>query len=190
MKEHLKPLMSSKKHDWVTPPPLIELVKEVFGGEIELDPCTTEANPVGANHIYTPETNGLEQDWAVKSTYVNSPYGREIAEWTDKCITEAYVEHNHGTLHNTVIQLVPARTDTKWFKRAALAAGSICFWEGRLHFIDPLTGEPAKYWCKKTQKWKEAVAPFPSALLLYPWNSEYNQLFDKVFKNYGTIMSI
>jgi hypothetical protein len=156
----LAPLMSSAKDDWQTPPGLLDLVRQV--APIALDPCTTAANPCGAEEIAIarvrmemPErvhVDGLTLDWATIAerhlglVYVNPPYGRAIGDWTDKCRN---VADDSGI---SVIALLPARTDTQWWQTdcAPPRADAVCFWRGRLTFV----GAPAP-------------APFPSALVYW-----------------------
>src|ERR1019366_1703317 len=63
--------------EWSTPAHIVAAVKEVFGGTIELDPCSNANSVVGARVEYRlPANNGLQDPWAYKTIYVNPPYGR------------------------------------------------------------------------------------------------------------------
>lgn len=116
-----------------------------MGPKIALDPATFPHNPTSAEKFFTVEDDGLAQDWTTSGVaFNNPPYGRVIKDWVLKANRkEAYC----------CLQLVPARTDTKWFQTSGFDA--CLFYRGRLKFIDPNTGEPS------------GTAPFPSALLLY-----------------------
>lgn len=153
---------SSKKMDWQTPDEFLDIVREF--APIQLDPCTSPENPVGARVWMTPRENGLLQNWdefqswSDAITYMNPPYGRQIGKWTYKASLEA----QKGV---EIIALVPARTDTKWFQEADFTA--VCFWRGRLRF----KGAPHP-------------APFPSAVLY--WGDRPERFMD-VFEPYGLV---
>jgi hypothetical protein len=70
--------------DWTTPQWVIDLVKEAFGGSIDLDPCSNEQSIVGARVEYRlPEDEGLVDTWqpalpeggTAQTAFVNPPYG-------------------------------------------------------------------------------------------------------------------
>ena len=73
---------------------------------------------------------------------MNPPYGREIERWMRKALESA----QQGA---TVVCLVPARTDTKWWHRYAMR-GEIRYLRGRLKFSN-----------------SENSAPFPSAVVIF-----------------------
>ena len=60
--------------------------------------------------------------------WCNPPYGREVGKWVRK----AYISSkNEGS---TVVMLLPARTDTKWFHEYIYNQSEIRFIKGRLKF--------------------------------------------------------
>jgi hypothetical protein len=76
-------LLSSERPDWNTPARVVDVVREVAGGEIGCDPCSNATSIVGARVEYRLDRNqnGLELPWS-SLTYINPPYGREIGAWT------------------------------------------------------------------------------------------------------------
>jgi site-specific DNA-methyltransferase (adenine-specific) len=74
--------------------------------------------------------------------FVNPPYS-EILPWMEKAALEARAG-------KTVVLLVPARTDTRWWHEFAMKAKEIRFIRGRLKFGNAKTG-----------------APFPSAVVVF-----------------------
>jgi len=72
---------------------------------------------------------------------MNPPYGREIIRWMKKA-------HESAQDGATVVCLVPARTDTKWWHEYA-APHEVRFIRGRLKFGDAKNS-----------------APFPSAVVV------------------------
>lgn len=153
-------LLSSNKDGWQTPPDVLSVVTSM--DIIGLDPATTSDNPVGATSFYTPKEDGLSKSWVGHGlVFVNPPYGRSLPKWVKKARLEAARDAE-------IIMLVPSRTDTRWMQDWALEYSSaVCFWKGRIHFIDPETGKPAKVWSSKHNKYINSVAPFPSAFLYY-----------------------
>lgn len=98
-------------------------------GMIYLDPCTTDENPVAAHVFYTPREDGLRQEWRapVGGIFVNPPYGKAREPWVRKCI-EA------GARGLRVVLLMPAATDTRIFREAAVSSTAVVFVTGRLKF--------------------------------------------------------
>ena len=134
---------SSETDLWATPQDTFDALNAEFG-PFDVDVCAVAGNAKCAR-FYTPETDGLAQDWAPSRCWMNPPYGRTIARWMCK----AWEESLRGA---TVVCLVPARTDTAWWHDYAMK-GQIRFLRGRLKFGN------AKH-----------SAPFPSAVVVFPAN--------------------
>ena len=128
--------------EWYTPPGVLERVVGCLG-QIDLDPCANFDRTVPASRHFTEAEDGLSREWHGK-IFMNPPYGRVIGSWIEKLATEYEVGHTTQAL-----ALIPARTDTAWFRR--LSAFPVAFWRGRVTFIGP---DGAKN-----------PAPFPSALV-------------------------
>jgi len=131
---------SSQTVEWPTPQGLFDELNEEFG--FALDPCATDEN-AKCEMYFTKEDDGLKQDWEKETVFMNPPYGREIGEWMKK----AYESSFKGA---TVVCLVPARTDTRWWHDYAMNASEIKFIKGRLKFGDAKNS-----------------APFPSAVVVF-----------------------
>ena len=118
--------------EWYTPDYILEKVYRVFGKPIGCDPCAARYLPsridARTKYIY-PESDGLSLPWH-SCTFVNPPYGRDISKWTAKAVSE----YKRGV---RIILLVPAKTDTKWFKDLIRNSNAACFIEGRVKFIGP-----------------------------------------------------
>jgi hypothetical protein len=53
------------------------MVREMFEGVIELDPCSNEHSLVDAVYEFQlPLSNGLKEPWHYRTIFVNPPYGR------------------------------------------------------------------------------------------------------------------
>lgn len=151
----------SKTVECLTPKHILDAVIEVMGG-ISLDPCAeTHDNPnVPAYRHYTKEDDGLTKPW-YGQIYMNPPYGYAIRKWVDKLSRE----YHHLEHVQEAIALLPARTDTKWFK--VIQWRPVCFVRGRLKFSGA-----------------ENSAPFPSAIFYFGQNEEK---FKDVFWKFGSI---
>lgn len=113
--------------EWATPQWLFDALHREFG--FTLDPCSTHENAKCGRH-FTRAEDGLSQSWADEVVFMNPPYGREILLWMRKAHLSAL--HDRAT----VVCLVPARTDTRWWHRYAmkheirLFHGRLCFGAG------------------------------------------------------------
>jgi phage N-6-adenine-methyltransferase len=133
---------SSKTDLWATPQEFFDKYNALYG--FNLDVCANQDNAKCSN-FFSIEDNGLEQEWR-GSCWMNPPYGREIIHWMRK----AYESSLCGA---TVVCLVPARTDTKWWHEYAMK-GDIKFIKGRLKFGN-----------------SKNSAPFPSAVIVFAPNA-------------------
>lgn len=140
--ETLRTLTSTGKDDWETPPEFFAELDSEF--RFTLDPCSSHTNHKCARY-YTEEEDGLAQDWAGETVFVNPPYSSgKQDQWVKKCMEEA---KKPGT---TVVALLPARTDTKRFHRYILGHAEVRFIEGRLRFVGA-----------------DSCAPFPSMVVIW-----------------------
>lgn len=132
---------SSKSVEYGTPLELFNKLNNIF--EFKLDPCTTKDNPLGTEHYFTKEMNGLTKTWQW-NTFVNPPFGRNVLDWILKMKEEAKLYPD-----NYYCMLLPARTDTAWFQDHVCMNDTIdsivYFLRGRLKFVNPVLnakGEP------------------------------------------------
>jgi phage N-6-adenine-methyltransferase len=129
---------SSKTDLWETPQALFDELNRDY--QFETDVCAVEEN-AKCRHFFSPEQDGLAQEWK-GICWMNPPYGRQIKHWVQK----AYESSLEGA---TVVCLLPARTDTKWWHEYVMR-GEITFIKGRLKFGGAKNG-----------------APFPSAVVVF-----------------------
>lgn len=131
---------SSETAEHYTPTKILDAVISCLGA-IDLDPCSNEGEPnVPAARHYTRADDGLSKAWKGR-VFMNPPYGNDIDPWPVKLVDE----YRAGNA-TEAIALVPARTDTQWFR--VFRDGLVCLVTGRLRFIG-----------------NDASAPFPSALV-------------------------
>ena len=122
---------SSATDNWATPIDFFQSLNRVFN--FQTDVCASNDNAKCPNY-YTAEKNGLAQDWR-GVCWMNPPYGRGIDAWVKKAYEAA---RENGA---TVVCLVPARTDTRWWQKYC-ANGEVYFVPGRLKFGDAKHGAP------------------------------------------------
>lgn len=116
-------LFSSKSALWSTPQEFFDALNNEF--HFELDVCALPEN-AKCDKYYTPEMDGLAQEWK-GVCWCNPPYGREVNKWVRK----AYYSAIEGA---TVVMLLPARTDTKWFHEYIYGKAELRFVKGRIKF--------------------------------------------------------
>ena len=118
-------MFSSKTDLWETPQDLFDKLNKEF--HFALDVCATPEN-AKCEEFYTKEQDGLKQPWK-GTVWCNPPYGRQIGEW----VRRAFLASVSGS---TVVMLLPARTDTKWFHDYIYKRNNveIRFIRGRLKF--------------------------------------------------------
>lgn len=112
---------------WATPQSLFDELNSEF--RFTLDVCALPENAKCAK-FFTPEQDGLKQDWGGHICWMNPPYGREIGKWVAK-----------ASRYNCVC-LLPARTDTKWFHDYIYNKAEIRFLRGRVKFGNAKSGAP------------------------------------------------
>ena len=116
-------LCSSKETVWSTPQDFFNKLNEEF--DFTIDVCALPEN-AKCKRYFTPEDDALKQKWT-GTCFCNPPYGREIGQWVEKASKSA----DEGA---TVVMLLPARTDTKWFHNYVYGKAEIRFVAGRLKF--------------------------------------------------------
>jgi hypothetical protein len=160
-------MASSAFPHWCTPPDVCALLHAF--GNVALDPCSNAYSMVRAG--VELRRGGLHaMAWAERApklhtdprafAYVNSPYGAALPRWTARIVLE------HRECGIEVVQLMPARIETRWFRAARDGASSIGIVRGRLRF-----------WRRGKQR---HPAFFPSALLYY--GSRVRE-FERVFSS-------
>jgi len=130
---------SSEESTWETPQDLFDELDAEF--KFELDVCA-EDETAKCPTYFTPNDDGLTQDWGGFVCWMNPPYGAVIDQWVRKAFHAA----KQGA---TVVCLLPARVDTGWWFDYC-RWGEIRFIKGRLRFGDA-----------------DASAPFPSAVVVF-----------------------
>ena len=124
---------SSSKQDWETPPDLFDALDSEFG--FDLDVCATRRNAKVADYL-SPEDDALAPPWR-GACYCNPPFD-QITAFVTKAIRSAA----EGA---TVVMLVPARTDSRWFHALLEYADDVRLLARRVKFVG--AKEPAPFPC-------------------------------------------
>lgn len=129
-------MFSSKTDMWETPKDFFDELDKEF--HFTCDVCAIKENAKCAKY-YTPEQDGLKQEWD-GICWMNPPYGKTIGKWVKKAAKSKA----------TVVCLLPARTDTKWFHEYIYGKAEIRFVKGRIKFGN-----------------SKNIAPFPSMVVIF-----------------------
>lgn len=124
-------MFSSATDDWATPQDFFDKLNREF--RFETDVCASHGNAKCANY-FDKEKDGLSQSW-IGTCWMNPPYGRGIDKWMRKAFESS---RKNGA---TIVCLVPARTDTRWWHDFA-TKGEIYFVPGRLKFGNAKSNAP------------------------------------------------
>lgn len=163
--------------DWSTPHHYVDAVKRVFGGQIDLDPCSNPYSVVKARvECRLPQRDGLSETWNYETIYVNPPYGADsqrgtrINHWLLKCLDA------HCKFGSEVIALVPVATNTGHWKHFVWGhATAIAFlYDTRLRFL--VNG-------------KDEGKGAPMSCAMIYWGSNIER-FDQEFTLYGAVIDI
>lgn len=135
---------TSDKDDWETPQALFDELNAEY--HFELDAAASDNNHK-LDRYYTSQDNALLQKWG-GNTFVNPPYGRHIGDWVAKAYQESIRDDTRS-----IVMLIPARTDTRYWHKYIFPHADIKFLKGRLKFeVDGVAG---------------GSAPFPSAIVVF-----------------------
>ncbi len=165
----------ARSRHWCTPRKYIEAIRAVFGGAIDLDPCSNEHALVGARIEYRlPHADGLVASWAFPRIYVNPPYGADrqrgtrIADWLARCLA-AHREHRAE-----VLALVPVAVNTRHWKDSVWGqAQALCFLaDTRLKFL--IDG-------------RDDTKGAPMACCMIYWGRK-GRLFERIFSAHGAVV--
>lgn len=169
--------VNSLSLEWGTPQKYVAAVKQFFGGEIDLDPCSNPHSIVNARvEFCLPEKDGLKEPWSYGRIFVNPPYGTDrvrgtrIKHWLGKCAA-AHAEHGAE-----VLALVPVAANTgHWKNHVWGSAAAIAFlYDTRLKFLE---------------NGRDSGKGAPMSCCMIYWGRDFGK-FWKVFGLYGAVADI
>jgi hypothetical protein len=194
--------MSNQSNNFNTPIELIEPIKEFFGGEIDLDPCSNEFSVVGAKNLYSLPTDGLKEKWG-GNIFSNPPFApyyikegkvitpaqyKELVDkigwvrYTIKNWVKKGVETSINDKSN-VLFLLPSRGtgNSLWQDYIFPTFDAICFLNKRVYFWEQ--GHPVY-----DLKGKPQPAEFDCALVLFSQIRDLVAKFKNDFSNFGYVL--
>lgn len=127
----------SEKDLWQTPVDLFNSLNNEF--DFDVDICASAGNAL-CNLYFDQDNSALDFEWnnplnkhsshEIKNTFINPPYSQ-----TTLFLSRA---NEQAKKHNiTVVALVNANTDTKWFADSVKSANEIRLITGRVGFVKP-----------------------------------------------------
>jgi phage N-6-adenine-methyltransferase len=126
---------ADQKDLWQTPKNIFNALDQEF--DFDVDICASEDNKLLPDY-FTEERSALTNHWNIYSrafsAFMNPPYSQ----------TQLFMERaaEQSNLHNiTVVALVNANTDTKWFADAVKSANEVRLLTGRVGFIKSTGGK-------------------------------------------------
>lgn len=142
-----------KNDEWETPQDFFLKYDKIFN--FTLDVAASKEN-AKCERFFTKEQNGLEQSWKGETCWMNPPYS-EVAKWMKK----AHEESENAT----IVSLVFAKTDTRWFHELVYGKCEIEFIKGRIKFGESKQG-----------------APYPSMIVVFGKSNQLKMGKDELFK--------
>lgn len=171
---------SALADDWGTPPDVIELVRTLFGGTIDLDPASNEEaqKTVRAITWYCEADNSLsDEPWDPGSVFLNPPGGKIKNRSKPGLFWERLLRHRAcGLLSHAVFLAFSAESlqNTQGKDGPSLMDFPICVPKKRLRFV-PRSGQKAK-------------SPTHANVLVYvPGTVDRSEDFQRIFSVLGAV---
>lgn len=134
----------STKQEWITPPGLFEQLNQEFNFNFDL---AADKDNTKCKNFYSVGNDALSKSWENKISWLNPPFGskeHKLENW----IKKAYLSSQNE--NTTIVMLIPARTNTKWWHTYCMKAKEIKLICGRPKFIG----------CKHGLPWPLAIIVF------------------------------
>lgn len=133
---------SSVRPDWKTPRWLFDKLAAYYHFTIDL---AASAENTLLPRFYSEQDSAFLHSWRAETAFLNPPYGRDLAKWTE------VAEYSARREAAIIVALLPVRTGVKWWHEYIAGKATVLFLKGRLKF----DGVPFN-------------APFDSAIVI--WN--------------------
>jgi phage N-6-adenine-methyltransferase len=147
-----KAFTTSNDQSWSTPWPIFNFLNSKYDYSIDL--CASNTNKKCEKYLGLDQgINSLDVKWHEVSEgrgWANPPYGDDdypVKDWMEKAYEEY---HNHGFSSSWLLPI--NKQDQKWFHKYCISQSFIEIFEGRIQFVDPITGEIPLRWSDKKQK--------------------------------------
>ncbi len=172
-------------NEWQTPPEFLSLVREFYGGDIELDPAS---NPVAQQSVkaleyysYEEGRDGLLLPWGRRKVFCNPPYSRDlIVPFVQKAVSEV----DAGA---ELIMLVNSATDTMWYHTLVAHSSALLLWRSRLKFWKIYNGAAHPTW-ELAENGRGKIGNSPRYLNSVFYFGNRVADFENVFSKYGSLL--
>ena len=145
--------VGSGRDDWRTPPEFFAKIDRLWHFDYDAFAshdnalCATYSTPDGTyegwnwkrSHAQLSPLDGLTfspGDGEPRRRFGNPPYSRGFIEQACQWFAES------REMFDISVLLIPANTDTRWWHEWVKPYATVYLLRGRIHFIDPATGEP------------------------------------------------
>lgn len=135
--------MTEKDRDrWQTPDHILDFVRDLFHGPIEMDPATSKDNPTRAEVFWTIEDDGLVMPWGQNHVFCNPPFSKL------KPFAERMSQVSSGVFIGTY------SVEAAWAFRLYLNGFKLCIPKQRIRFKappgieDPKQPYPTSLWIR------------------------------------------
>lgn len=118
-----------------TPPFYIAKVREVLGGEIDLDPfsCADANATVGAKQFFTPGHAPFRRAWNAETVFIHPPASRRVLNRIPKKFFKAWNRHH---IRHAII-LLDVSSPEPWYERLVAHADATCLTHRPIPFLTP-----------------------------------------------------
>lgn len=169
-------------NEWQTPPEFLELVREFYDGQIDLDPASNAVAQRSVNALeycsLEEGKDGLLSPWGGRKVFCNPPYSTgSIDAFAHKSIEEFYNDAE-------IILLVNSSTDTKWYHQLLSASAVVLLWRGRIKFWKIYNDQSYSSWATGSGK----IGNSPRYLNTVFYLGKNVDKFISVFQNCGTLL--
>lgn len=166
--------LSSNTHFWHTPNWLLIAVRELFGGNIDLDPCSdiVAQQRVQAVRYYTETQDGLRKGnkW-FGNIFINPAFGVRLGKSLQGLFLErAIEEYNNNPEVKSIVLLLKASIGYKWMEK--VYNYPICFMTKKI--------------CFHSLSSESSTNPHGS-LIIFLGKEDKMQSFCNIFSKYGYI---
>ena len=118
-------------NDWWTPLDFKQVMMDEFN--FDLDAAASAENTICPRFI-SEEQDALVTPWVGERVWCNPPYGKGYDKMLPRFVQRGYEQHLEQ--QNTVVMLIPAYTDPRYWRDYCMRAHEIRFLTGRLSFLD------------------------------------------------------
>lgn len=142
---------------WQTPLPLFSFLNSIYHFQVD---AAADQESTRLPFWYGPGSSYGEDALTIPKwfspAWCNPPYGKGVEGWLEKF-------RGQRALGNTVVALIPARTESRWWAKGIVPYADIIFLTGRVPFV----GGPSLQTDPMTGKAKKSQPDHPSALAIY-----------------------